>query len=139
MPIVFVNMIHRHDCKAEPEARFVFGDNTTRRGLGGQAAEMRGEPNSIGVCTKRTPGMVTSSFFSDMALADWAIMKEDLKQVAQALEEDRKVYVPSGGLGTERAMLPQRAPRMYRYLYNWFNKRAKGKCPWPKPKKEKDL
>jgi hypothetical protein len=38
---------------------------TQRRGLGGQAKSMRGEPNSIGVATRRDGDMVPDAFFAD--------------------------------------------------------------------------
>ncbi|MBK6589930.1 MAG: hypothetical protein IPG22_16715 [Acidobacteria bacterium] len=34
---------------------FLYGDNLTRRGFGGQAAAMRGEPNVVGIPTKKLP------------------------------------------------------------------------------------
>ena len=34
---------------------FLFGDNLARSGFGGQAAQMRAEPNAIGLPTKKLP------------------------------------------------------------------------------------
>ena len=40
-------------CRANPRAIYVFGDNLLRKGLGGQAKEMRGEPNTLGIVSKK--------------------------------------------------------------------------------------
>jgi len=45
--------ITRQMLRAEPGTLWVFGDNLQRKGLGGQAKEMRGEPNAIGIPTKK--------------------------------------------------------------------------------------
>jgi len=54
--VIYLPWIERSMLQADPEARFVFGDNAERWGLGGQAKEMRGEPNAIGVATLWSPG-----------------------------------------------------------------------------------
>jgi hypothetical protein len=131
MPIIYVDFITRTMVQENPNCYFVFGDNTTRKGFGGQAKEMRGEPNTIGVCTKRTPNMLPSSFFSG-SKEDWEIMKSDILKIKMKLDEGFSVFVPSAGLGTERAMLREKAPKMYKYLYNFFKTNSRG-CPWPKP------
>ena len=56
MPVRLMKFITRQYVKAHPNVYFVFGDNEVRRGYGGQAKEMRGELNTVGVRTKRTPG-----------------------------------------------------------------------------------
>jgi hypothetical protein len=40
-------------------------DSVQRHGLAGQAKEMRGEPNAIGVATKRAPSTNPKAFFDD--------------------------------------------------------------------------
>ncbi len=65
MPIRREPHITRQMVRAEPEAYWVFGDNLARKGLGGKAREMRGEPNTIGIVTKRAPTMNPEAFFSD--------------------------------------------------------------------------
>ena len=68
MPVVKQKWITRDDLKRNPEHLFAFGDNMARRGLGGQAKEMRGEPNAVGVPTKWEPTMYPSGFFSEAGL-----------------------------------------------------------------------
>lgn len=51
--------------KQEQHLASLFGDNLERRGFGGQAASMRGEPNAIGIPTKKSPTYKDEAFFSD--------------------------------------------------------------------------
>ncbi len=54
--IIFQKFIYREDLKNNQGVIYLFGDNDMRRGRGGQAKEMRGEPNSIGIRVKKSPG-----------------------------------------------------------------------------------
>lgn len=45
-----------------PNARFVFGDNTVRKGCGG-AAKLRDHPSAIGFVTKKLPNNEDASFY----------------------------------------------------------------------------
>ena len=56
MPVIFQKFIYRADLQNNPDVLYVFGDNLVRKGRGGQAKEMRGHPNAVGVATKNTPG-----------------------------------------------------------------------------------
>lgn len=129
--IVYLPWIERHMLKAEPEARFVFGDNIARWGLAGQARAMRGEPNAIGIATKRAPGLYPEDFFSDDSPTDEFVLLKDIQAVIDALNEDRTVYVPKDGLGAGLSQLPARAPRLYALLYAAFASFPGEKCPWP--------
>jgi len=128
--IVFLKWITRDMVRAEPEARFVFGDNTLRVGFGGQAASMRGEPNSIGVATKRAPGMSNAEFFSDDNAADLAVIDADIDKVAAGLAEGRTIYVPLDGLGTGLSELPTRAPKLHHHIIARFAELAGDDFPW---------
>ena len=55
MPIKYQKWIERSDLQNNPEDVYIFGDNYARQGLCGQAKAMRGEPNALGIATKRTP------------------------------------------------------------------------------------
>jgi len=118
--IVFVKWITRDMVRAEPDARFVFGDNTRRMGLGGQAGAMRGEPNAIGVATKRAPGGMSMDYFEAGNSADLAVIDADIDRVVAALLEGRTVYVPRDGLGTGLSELPTRAPELHQHIINRF-------------------
>lgn len=57
--------ITRQDLRDEPDKIFLFGDNLKRAGYGGQAKEMRGEKNAVGIPTKKAPNNREESFFTD--------------------------------------------------------------------------
>jgi hypothetical protein len=117
MPLVYQKMIFRADLIANPDILYVFGDNAQRRGLGGQAKEMRGEPNAHGVRTKWEPRLKPTSFFTDDAYdAICAMIEEDLLAPRARLQAGRLVVLPLDGLGTGLAQLPEKAPRAYAFL-----------------------
>lgn len=99
-----------------PEVLFVFGDNMEGRGLGGQAGQMRGEPNSIGVPTKWRPGRQERDYFTDADLNDrdvWHAIRGAFERIRKALETGHDVVIPTDGLGTGLAELPARAPKIH--------------------------
>ena len=107
--ILFQKIIHRADLQRNAEhAIYLFGDNVRGVGLGGQAGEMRGEPNAIGIPTLWLPGV----FFSDDEY-DKAVIHID-KRFKKAEESDKPIIViPADGLGTGLAQLNTRAPRLF--------------------------
>lgn len=117
MPVIFQKRIYRDDCQSNPDITYVFGDNTLRKGLGGQAGEMRGEPNAIGVATKWSPTSGSNAYFSDDEFAECiAVIEKDLEPIVRALEHGEIVIIPLDGLGTGLSELPTRAPKIDRYL-----------------------
>lgn len=133
MTIKYLDWITRDMVRNEADAVFVFGDNTARIGLGGQAKAMRGESNVIGVATKRRPSMVVGSFFSDCEREDFDVMQNDLRRVTEVLSAGKIVYVPKDGLGTGLSQLPMCAPRLYKMLWKFFDAHSDEGCPWPVP------
>ncbi len=112
--------ITRKEVRSSPHKLFLFGDNLQRRGLGGQAREMRGEPNAIGIPTKKRPAITPDSYFTDEEFdanrvsidrAFLEIVERLLASVGPSI-----LVIPSAGLGTGRAELEQRAPRTFAYL-----------------------
>lgn len=97
---------------------FLFGDNLAGRGFGGQAAAMRGEPNVIGIPTKKLPSNSENAFFMD------AEFDQNKAAIDQALERlldmclttDQVIVIPANGIGTGRAQLASRAPITFAYL-----------------------
>lgn len=69
--LIIAARLTRANARSHPNAFFVFGDNLVGRGRGGQARELRGEPNSIGIPTKHLPTREPQAYFRD----------EDLKAV----------------------------------------------------------
>lgn len=126
MPVVYLDWIDRDRVRSEPEARFVFGDNRERWGFGGQAAAMRGAPNAIGVATLYAPGR----YYRDGDPLALATVASDLYQVAGALAEGRLVYVPTDGLGTGLARLPQSFPALHQLIVAFFRAVPGAPCPW---------
>jgi hypothetical protein len=111
--LIFQSRIYRADLKANPHAVYVFGDNEQRWGLGGQAAEMRGEPNAIGVATLEAPG----KYWSEARAAHQiAVIDADFKPVFSALQLNRAVVFPLDGIGTGLADLERRSPTTFNHL-----------------------
>lgn len=107
--------------EANPEVVFVFGDNSIRRGMGGQAI-IRGYPNIHGISTKRIGDMARGSFFQEGNEDDQRIVEADLDGLEALLREGKKVLIPVSrqtetiSLGLERAQLLQRAPSLYKLI-----------------------
>jgi hypothetical protein len=73
---------------------------------------MRGEPNAIGVATKRTPSNRPGEFFSDEDYdQNVGQMEKDLEPARDHLRKGGILVIPEDGLGTGLSELPQRAPR----------------------------
>ncbi len=109
--------IMRKDLTNNPDVYFLFGDNTVRKGLGGQAKEMRGEPNAIGIATKRTPTSGSNAFFSDMELEhNCRIIAQDFRKAFAMRSQGHMIVIPADGLGTGLSELPQRAPKTNDFL-----------------------
>jgi hypothetical protein len=110
--------ITREYVRANRNKLFLFGDNLERRGLGGQAAAMRGEPNAVGIPTKKWPSYKDEAFFSDDEFEqNKTAIDTALAKVMNAVTETiRTIVIPTDGLGTGRAQLDKRAPRTFAYL-----------------------
>lgn len=123
MPIRYQKFIRRQDLRNNRDTFYVFGDNMQRIGYGGQAREMRGEPNAIGVVTKWAPSNDNVAFFDDMPDC-FAQVGFDLERVDRILSQGKTVVVPEDGIGTGLAQLPRRAPKLDAFIKAWFKERA---------------
>ena len=78
---------------------------------------MRGEPNAVGVRTKKAPTMAPGAFYSD---SEWEThisdMAEDLLPVEDHLKRGNIVVFPSAPMGSGRARLEEEAPQTYESL-----------------------
>lgn len=120
MPLIIRKThIYRKDVRAEPEAFFIFGDNAERKGFGGQAYELRGEPNGIGVATKWKPNWQDDAYFTDDDITCLKIILTDLARAEEKLNEGKIVYWPECGIGTGLAELPKRCPTLYGIIELW--------------------
>lgn len=114
MPIRYEKRITRWIVRQYPSTLFVFGDNLLRLGLGGQAKEMRGEPNAVGIPTKRSPSLRDDAFFTDADLFDFAWHSDpDFARLMDHLCAGGMVVMPEDGIGTGLADLKRRAPAIW--------------------------
>ena len=113
MPLVIQSMILRRDLRANPDILYIFGDNEARVGLGGQAGEMRGEPNAIGVATLAAPGRY---WRQDDTARQCSVIDKDLRSARAAIVAGRIVVFPADGIGTGIADLRNRAPDTFAHL-----------------------
>ncbi|MEQ1604700.1 MAG: hypothetical protein ABL999_07510 [Pyrinomonadaceae bacterium] len=110
--------ISREFVRANRDRIFLFGDNLAGMGFGGQAAAMRGEPNCVGIPTKKFPSSRDGAFFTDLefeqnkAAIDYAfdVLFHKISKAEQI------IVIPADGLGTGRAQLESRAPQTFTYL-----------------------
>ncbi len=105
---------------------FLFGDNLTRKGLGGQAKEMRGEVNCIGICSKKYPSNDISSFMTDKEYDyNCKVISKDIDRAISEWNTNKynKIIVPPIGIGL--AKLPQKAPMTWEFLQNEFERLKK--------------
>ena len=94
---------------------YVFGDNMSRIGNGGQAAAARNYLNVVGIPTLWGPGM----FFTDADL-DHPLVKARINAAFNELHHllalGMTIVLPEDGVGTGIADLPNRAPRIHAYI-----------------------
>lgn len=106
-----------------PAVIFVFGDNFERIGMGGQAAACRGLKNTIGIPTKRDPGVSKRSYLYDKDFPEWKKKSSnDLEMLRIHLKNGRDIVLPEDGIGTGLAMLHMNAPMTLLYIEKYFDK-----------------
>lgn len=105
--LTYRNWITRQMLKDSPDTLFVFGDNMARWGLGGQAKEMRGELNAVGIPTKVDPKI----FLKDSDLPAWLV--ETLPDVERLMKHSGEIIWPSSGIGTGLANLEYNSPIIF--------------------------
>ena len=111
MPLIRQEFIRRDDLRQNRDRLYVFGDNYAQSGAGGQARECRGEPNAVGIPTKRTPSMDAAAFLTNEDLDEWRRRSfPAFNRLENALACGWTVVVPSDGVGTGLARLAQFAP-----------------------------
>lgn len=117
MPLRYQKFITRQDLRDNPNTLYVFGDNLEGWGMGGQAAEMRGEPNAVGIPTKVSPSVyfeeknINSFYDKFLSILD---KKTDL--LMEHLAAGKDVVWPEDGIGTGLARLEEKCPTVWRTL-----------------------
>ena len=111
----------REDVAKQTDKIFLFGDNTNDRlnthyVPSSTQAVIRGLPNAIGIDTKKNRGTSKNSYFTD---ADFEEFKKQVDEAIQyAIETGKTIVIPENGIGTGKAMLEQKAPKLFAYLQN---------------------
>jgi len=118
MPIKYQKWIERSDLHNNPEDVYIFGDNYARQGLCGQAKAMRGEPNALGIATKRTPyhNNEDAYFSDDNFFMHTYSLSVEFGKANVALKEGKTVVIPSDGIGTGLSKVPEKAPQVHTYI-----------------------
>ncbi len=119
MPILYQKFINREDLRKNPTVLYLFGDNDERAGIGrnNQATEMRGEPNAVGVRTKRAPRGDADAFWSDRDFErNCAKIEEDLTRAKAHLRRGGILVIPLDGIGTGFAQMEKRCPKTFNVL-----------------------
>ena len=116
--VVRMKWITRAFVREHRDHIFLFGDNLAGKGFGGQAAAMRGEPNCVGIPTKKLPSNGDDAFFTD---AEFEQNKAAIDHAFEILfhkisKAGQIIVIPADGLGTGRAQLESRAPQTFAYL-----------------------
>jgi hypothetical protein len=98
---------------------FLFGDNTddrtnTHHIPTATQAVIRGLDNAIGIDTKKDRGTNESSYFTD---DDFEEFKNQVDEAIQkAINSGKTIVIPENGIGTGKAQLEKRAPKLFTYL-----------------------
>lgn len=111
MTLIYLNYISRRIVQDYSKTLFVFGDNFLQKGLGGQAKEMRGESNAVGIPTKRYPAMSLGSFLSDNDVKEW--VRASNSGIIRLRQHQGQIIWPKQGIGTGLAQLQKRAPMIW--------------------------
>ena len=127
MRIVYQKFIWREEMKLNPHSIYIFGDNLKRVGLGGQAKEMRGEPNAFGIVTKLAPTYDPKDFLKDTE-ENFDLVLRDFQALFNLVEKGtynygdglsyriRSLVIPEDGIGTGIANLKENAPLILKYI-----------------------
>ena len=123
MTIIFKEYISREYVKENPNFFFVFGDNDERAGYGGQAKEMRGAPNAIGIRTKHAPRNSSTAYYNDdNYIENCRKIKEDIDTIKFKLNAGFIIVFPDAGVGSGLSAMEKYAPITYKYIQSELNK-----------------
>jgi len=115
--IEYVDYIERKDLVNNRDKVFIFGDNDEKSGYGGQAKEMRGEPNAIGIPTKKSPNNTPESYYTDAEFEEnKAKINYAINKIINEIVSGKTIVIPKNGLGTGLADLKNKAPKTNQFL-----------------------
>lgn len=121
---VFSGNWTRQDVANQTSKVFLFGDNTNDRVNTHYVPTMtqaviRGLDNAIGIDTKKNRGTSEDSYFTD---EDFDTFKSQVDEAIQkAIDSGKTIVIPEGGIGTDKAQLKERAPKLFSYLQDKLN------------------
>lgn len=111
--VEYMKFISRDFVQQNKDKIFVFGDNNEGVGFGGQAKEMRGEPNTIGIPTKKSP----LEFYSDIEYEENKNnINKAVNKIINELKKGKTIVFPKDGIGTGLAKLSEVAPKTNSFL-----------------------
>ena len=126
--VIYQGNFTRQDIKNRVDLVMLFGDNIedsiTEYIPTATQAVIRGLPNAVGIPTKKNRGTKDSSYFTDNDFEEFVklVNKAINKAIKIAKENDAKIAIPSSGIGTGKAQLEERAPKLFRYLQARVNR-----------------
>ncbi len=114
----------QEDCNRHLNCLYIFGDNLISQGKTGQAI-IRDCSNTFGIPTKRYPSMEENSFFCD-SKEELDYVESCFQRLINLIKEKRlhnydTIILPTDGLGTGLAELPQRSPKIFNRINEFFN------------------
>jgi len=108
------------DCLDNPDKYYIFGDNLIHQGTGGQAI-IRSCHNAIGIPTKRLPNMDDEAFFNDQPEESNKVLISLNRLLLLYNSKEKPILVfPKNGLGTGRAKLKEKSPKIYDMIDNFL-------------------
>lgn len=106
------------DVRNNKDSLFIYGDNDIHLGNKGQAI-IRGEFNTAGIPTKKTPHSYSYAYYNDddydRNCANIIKAMSDIKKKI-LISKYKFLVLPANGLGTGLAKLPEKAPKTYEFL-----------------------
>jgi hypothetical protein len=132
MPVFDIPMVTRDRVRAGKLFLFAFDDDEMRLTEAGLAGQCRGEPNGVGVRTRRAPGNDPTAVWRDDHLAQYQQMiDDDFAILVSWVEAGGPVFLPKAGLGMLMPRLVDTAPRTYLFLQKKVKElRAAAAQPW---------
>lgn len=115
--IEFIDDITRDYVKSNPNDIFVYSDNELMSGYGEQSKEMRDEPNTVAIITKKKSETTDDSFFNDLELDGNKVkINQGIKEIIKHINKGKRIIFPKSGIGTDSSQLQIRAPKTYNFL-----------------------
>ena len=103
-----------------PNITFIFGDNLSRTGNGGQAI-IRNESNALGLASKRTPDHSPTAYMTGTP-TDYDAVNADLSRIEELALSGKQLVFPAAGIGTGLARLQITAPDLLAYIDSEISK-----------------